>query len=441
MNWLFQYTPLKFFIQDFWRDEAFSYLLAKNGIFKIFVLTAKDFNPPLYYVVLHFWMMIFGHSEIAIRSLSLVFFVLMIYMSVDFMIDVFKFSIKKSLLYVLLIACNPLLLYYAFEGRMYSMFAFFIVLSFYGFFTKKKKLYYLGTVLGLYTHYFMILVVIVQAIIVYLENKKTARISALTKNFLVIFLLFLPWILFTFTQKSLAGGSSFWIKPLSFEEYFIFPSLLYTGYEKDLSYLDWTYTAFILPVISLIIYFLIGTSYLFIKKNVHKKNLLVKELLLWSFLPAIIIIVVSFIRPLFLPRYLIVANLGILFFMIYSINLLPKKLKIISLIILATTTIIYNNVQIQYREKSPVANRFREIKSIAKPDDYIYVTNHFDFFTAEYYFDENKVRIYNKSSGEIPSYDGKILVPDDKVTSLLPPYPQRAFIFNDDGTYQIQSAF
>ena len=64
LNFIFTKTPLFFLTQSFWRDEAFSYFMAKKNISEIIFLTAKDFNPPLYYSILHFWIKIFGGSEI-----------------------------------------------------------------------------------------------------------------------------------------------------------------------------------------------------------------------------------------------------------------------------------------------------------------------------------------------------------------------------------------
>src|SRR3989344_2939011 len=79
MDFLFNRTPLYFMTQSLWRDEAFSYLLAQKSIIDIIRLTAQDFNPPFYYIMLHFWISIFGKSEIALRSLSFVFFALTLY--------------------------------------------------------------------------------------------------------------------------------------------------------------------------------------------------------------------------------------------------------------------------------------------------------------------------------------------------------------------------
>ena len=94
LSFIFSKTPLSFFVQSLWRDEAFSYLLAKKNIIEIIFLTAKDYNPPLYYLILHFWIKIFGHSEIALRSLSLIFYWATIYIVFLFLTEIFKIKNK-----------------------------------------------------------------------------------------------------------------------------------------------------------------------------------------------------------------------------------------------------------------------------------------------------------------------------------------------------------
>jgi len=72
-NFLTFHTPLFYLIQSVWRDEAFSYFMAKPNLLKIIATTAQDFNPPLYYLLLHLWMYMAGHSDIGLRLLSFIF--------------------------------------------------------------------------------------------------------------------------------------------------------------------------------------------------------------------------------------------------------------------------------------------------------------------------------------------------------------------------------
>lgn len=63
ISFLFERTPLAYLVSSFWRDEAFSYLMAKQPLFSLLWSTAQDSNPPLYYLLLKVWMGILGHPN------------------------------------------------------------------------------------------------------------------------------------------------------------------------------------------------------------------------------------------------------------------------------------------------------------------------------------------------------------------------------------------
>ena len=56
-------------------DEAYSVLIAGRGVSAIVDGLSRDNSFPLYYFLLSFWMRLFGDSEIALRSLSAIFYV------------------------------------------------------------------------------------------------------------------------------------------------------------------------------------------------------------------------------------------------------------------------------------------------------------------------------------------------------------------------------
>ena len=51
-----------------WLDEALSVNIAKLPIGQIPGALQRDGAPPLYYVLLHWWMQVFGESDLAVRS-------------------------------------------------------------------------------------------------------------------------------------------------------------------------------------------------------------------------------------------------------------------------------------------------------------------------------------------------------------------------------------
>jgi mannosyltransferase len=62
---------LRFYVRsDLWLDEALSVNIAKLPLTRIPGALRHDGSPPLYYVLLHFWMRIFGQSDFAVRFLS-----------------------------------------------------------------------------------------------------------------------------------------------------------------------------------------------------------------------------------------------------------------------------------------------------------------------------------------------------------------------------------
>ncbi|MBI4004706.1 glycosyltransferase family 39 protein [Candidatus Roizmanbacteria bacterium] len=436
-SYFFTQTPLKLFVQSFWRDEAFSYVLAQQNIIQLLVATAKDFNPPLYYIVLKFWMFIFGSSEVALRSISFLFYWGTLYVSYLFLTEILKLDQKKSLLYLLLFILNPLLTYYAFEARMYTMFVFFATLSFYAYFQRKILLYQIVTTLGLYTHYFMILAVMTQLITVYLFERKKPHFSFLIKKMVVPILIGVPWILFVVTQKTFLS-ESFWILQYSLKDFLLIPSFLYTGYEREFGFLATTKQGEI-PVLLWFSLIILGLFFFGYKRIGNRR--LFQFLSIWIFFPSIVIFILSLYKPLLLPRYLVFVTPALLFLIILSLESLSRRMRIMTMALLIAFTYSYNQIQLQSRVKTDVAKMMREIKTLAEKDDVIYVTNELDFFTAQYYFGINRVNIYGKTYEELPQYVGKALIPKNKIVTSLPSYPKKAFVLRDETHYDIQSLY
>ncbi len=411
-------------VQSFWRDESFSYLLAKRNIWNIILLTAKDFNPPLYYLILHFWMKIFGSSEIALRSLSLIFYWATLYVAYLFLVNIMKLTGKKAILYLLLFLVNPLLTYYAFEARTYSLLAFLATLSFYALYKKDNRLYFAATILGLYTHYFMLFVVAAQLV----YSRK------LFKKSVWLFLTFTPWLALVITQKGLAAGS-FWIEKPTVAIFKQLFGIIYTGYEIGYAGKDQPLT-----LISLVLMLLAVVGYLTVKRHKNERRLF-WYLFMWGAGIPFIVAALSFFKPIFFPRYLIFSVVGFLLLLILILEKLPIYIRGLIIILFFVVTIQYLQADIKIRKKTDIRKTMSEIKKLAKKNDVVYATNELEFFDAQYYFGENRVFIYGKSYDEIPAYVGKILMPESKFVNSLPVYPKKAFILTTDNRYVIQAAY
>lgn len=115
--------------QSLWLDEATSVLTASN--FSLTEIITKfapgDFHPPLYYLLLKFWLSAFGNSEVVVRLLSVVFGVATVY--VIYLIGKKLFTEKLAFVASLIFAIAPLHIYYSQEARMYSLATFLSTVS------------------------------------------------------------------------------------------------------------------------------------------------------------------------------------------------------------------------------------------------------------------------------------------------------------------------
>lgn len=141
--------------QSYWRDEAFSVLLASKKLKDVLSLTIQDTHPPLYYFLLHFWIRLFGDGEYVTRSLSLLFHFLLVLSCFVLLKHLLK-NWKVALFGSLGVLLNPFLIEYAFETRGYMFFAFLIVTAALFYLKKKNFLASLFLTLAVLTHNFAV---------------------------------------------------------------------------------------------------------------------------------------------------------------------------------------------------------------------------------------------------------------------------------------------
>ncbi len=174
--------------QSFWLDEAAQVIESARPLSQQLDIPA-DFQPPLFHLLLHFWMGIFGKSEVGIRLLPIGFSIVTIY---------FLYLLAKELLdqrtaylSAFFLAISPYFVWYAQEARPYALSVLLGVSATYFLIKKCWWKYLISTILFLYSIYTAPLLILAHGAYVMLFEKK------LFKNWLkVIFiniLAFLPW--------------------------------------------------------------------------------------------------------------------------------------------------------------------------------------------------------------------------------------------------------
>lgn len=102
-----------------WYDEGYSVMLAGHSPAQIWYLTGLDVHPPLYYVLLHYWMASVGVTEQGVRGLSVVCGVVTVLLG--YWLARLLSTQRGAVLAALLLTCLPIAVRYSQEARMYAL--------------------------------------------------------------------------------------------------------------------------------------------------------------------------------------------------------------------------------------------------------------------------------------------------------------------------------
>lgn len=205
--------------ESLWVDEGHSARIAQLGFTQIMHELFLDAHPPVYFFCLHIWSLLFGNSEFALRSFS----VLAGGISILFSYAIGKqlFCKTTGLVTALFIALNTYLIAISQETRMYSLLFCLSLISFYYYIRtinsgkyRVKAAWFISTVLLLYTHIHGSFVLCAQGLAALLlffvkHNKAPKNLRGVLVLQFLVGITFLPWLFVVKLQ--LIGRMEAWI--------------------------------------------------------------------------------------------------------------------------------------------------------------------------------------------------------------------------------------
>lgn len=209
---------------DLWLDEALTVNIARLPLKQLPSYLRRDGAPPLYYVLLHFWMGFFGTSDLAVRSLSGVFGVITV--PLVWLAGRRLGGRTVAWTAMLLVATSPFAVRYDTETRMYALVALLTVLGYLALDRaihrpRPGNLVAVGAVVAalLYTHYWALYLVGVTGLWLIWQawrGRPEWRVGARRSIVAVIVggLTFLPWLPTFFYQARHTGTP--WAVPANF---------------------------------------------------------------------------------------------------------------------------------------------------------------------------------------------------------------------------------
>jgi len=206
--------------QSLWYDEGITVALVGRDLATITRSAAADIHPPFYYYALHVWVALTGNSPTAVRALSALIGTALV--ALTYALGRRLFGASVGLMAAFLAAISPFQVYYSQETRMYILVTALSALSVYAFlrlqypipntqylrdfrhrvldigYSTWPLLFIAATTLALYTHYFAFtvwlavnLAVLVQVVMRRLPWRGLLPWAALQA---AVALLYLPWL-------------------------------------------------------------------------------------------------------------------------------------------------------------------------------------------------------------------------------------------------------
>lgn len=370
-----------------WGDEAFSAVLSMKPVTQIISIITKDTSPPLFNLTEHFWFKLAGTSEVAIRLLVFIYFLIAVFFT--YKIGEYLWDKKTGLWAAALTFLNTFFFAYAFEGRMYSILAAAVTASFYFFIRKNWIGYVIATTLALYSHHFAIFAVFVQGLWFLKEFFWGSRKVAISifKSFVAIGILYSPWLIPLYNQTKMVGDG-FWLGK---------PTL------RDLGLLLLKYLNF-----SLVLLFV---------RNWFKKFENSAFILMWFAVPILTAWILSQkFQSIFSDRYLLYTIPAA---MLLAASLRTTLTKIFLFVVFA----IFISADVFYFThpfKRPFRDLAAYVKEVKKGDDYLINWNSTSHHLWESKYYGIDAPLYVPKGINLPFFVGTALMTKEDITSSIP---------------------
>ena len=307
--------------RSFWLDEATTYYvsdLSWSRLLEIFAGAGQGWHPPTYLILLRLWR-ILGDGEVFLRSFSLLFAVLSVpalFVTARHLVSPWTAAVSA-----LLLAGNGFFIYYAQEARTYALTMFLAIVS-YGLLLRALEredarrwiAWAAVATLGLYSHLYFGLIILAQALTLILPGLRPRSLKRPLVGFGAVAVLSLPMLAVSLSAAT--DGALSWVKAVEW-------STLPNALRALAGGTDVAFVAYGLAVE-------VALYTMFRRKSWPTWGPL---LLLWSFLPIAMLFAVSWVRPTFVVRYLIISLPAIVTLVAFGMTRLPSRLASVATVI------------------------------------------------------------------------------------------------------------
>jgi hypothetical protein len=283
-------------------DEPFTIYYSQAPFSSLFEMLKTENNPPLFFILMHFWIKVFGISAFSVRFLPLLFSTMTA--PLIYMMGKRFFSNQAGLITSLIFTFSNYQLAFSHEARVYPLFSLLSCLSMFFFFSliqnpgRRNSLYMLiiVNVLLIYSHFFGFYVIVIEALSCLIFSNMGKIRKPYFISLIITLSFYLPYFPILLRRFSASSGGTWVPMPLV----------------SDLYTMVWRFSNVPVMTVFFLLLFLAASIKYLIKRQHVNENVTSsqKVLLAWFLIPYFAIFLMSFKLPMFLDRYLIFISIA-----------------------------------------------------------------------------------------------------------------------------------
>jgi mannosyltransferase len=280
--------------QDISYDEPLSIYYAQFRPNELTAYLKNHFNPPLFELILHYWIKLFGISPLSVRILPMLFASLA--PVALFLTGKKYFGSRIGIASSLFLSCSTMLMYYSHDCRTYSLFILLSILSVNAFFEAfvrpgnnkvRYTIFIFISSLLIYSHYFGIILLLIEIIYFFTAIRK--NVFNFFGCLVIIFLMYWPQLLPLFIHITTFRSRNIISPPSG-------PDDIYNKL--------WAFSNMPVVAVGCIAILVITFCYSIYRKKIISRSPIVTFTLWWFLLPLIGLYLFSFHIPLYLSKFL-----------------------------------------------------------------------------------------------------------------------------------------
>jgi mannosyltransferase len=312
-------------------DEPFSIYVAGMDPSEIVKYLATGNNPPLWELILHYWIKVFGTDAFSVRFLPLVFSAFASLFI--FLIGRQFFSLSVALLTSILFTFSDFHIHFSHEARVYALATFLASLSMFLFLnllkSEEKSKFKLGfwvianafLVLAHYFGFWIILVQVCAATILLLDQSTRKNGLFVLMGFVFFALCCIPLLPVVINRFSESASSGTWIAEPN--GLFSLVDMLRTFCNEQYGSTQF-YGSKPLLTVALCLLAFVGHAKKLIRP-IQKPTIIYWVIVGWFLIPFLLMWVISFKIPMFHDRYLVFASIGFIFFIATGLHAISNQ--------------------------------------------------------------------------------------------------------------------